>query len=427
MLNEATRQFIRNHRSDAVQQLALHHHPTADADLDLPEALIQIAGRQAIAHKIPTWYEHDDLRYPTRLALEQCSSEVAARYKASLLEGRSFVDLTGGFGVDTAFIAARFERAEYVEQQANLVALARHNFPLLGLPHIQTHCADARNFLKTMLPVDCLYLDPARRDAGGRKMIGIADCEPNLLTLQDSLLSKADHILIKLSPMLDVNAAQKALKNVHQIHIISIDHECKELLFLLRKGDCEEATVTCIHLNNNTVQSDVFTRTEEKSAVATPAAVLGNYLYEPNPSLLKGGFFRSIAQRYAINKLHRDSHLYTSDRYVDDFPGRIFYIESVAGFNKKELKILLRDVDGAHLSVRNFPVSVRSLRRQLRLKEGDDCYFFATTRGDGRHVLVKTRKVDPAPTVPPSTSEYTAQVGQPCGSHHSPERQDSPL
>jgi hypothetical protein len=393
MLNEATRQFIQAHRSDNVQQLALQYKPTPDSDLDLPTALTQIAGRQTIVHKIPSWHEYDNLLYPTRLSLEQCSSEATALYKATLLSGHSFVDLTGGFGVDTAFIAARFAQAHYVEQQAELVALARHNFPLLGFPHIQTHCADAHHFLQAMAPVDCRYLDPARRASTGRKIIPIADCEPNILSFQDQLLAKANRTLIKLSPMLDLHAAQEALKNIHQIHIISVDNECKELLFLLQKDQTEEPTIFCIHICKSTIQSDIFTLSEEKNTSLTCTSTLHQYLYEPNPSLLKGGFHKSLSNRYSVDKLHPDSHLYTSDRHLPHFPGRVFYIESVSSFNKKKLQTTLHDTDHAHITTRNFPLTVQQLRCQLQLKDGGDTYLFATTLADGRHVLLKTKKI----------------------------------
>jgi hypothetical protein len=402
MLNEATRQFIRAHCSENVRQLALQGKPAPDVDFQA--ALTQIAGRQAVKHKIPSWHECDNLLYPTRLPLEQCSSEAAARYKASLLDGRSFVDLTGGFGVDTAFIAARFPEAVYVEQQAELAALARHNFPLLGLPHIQIHPADSRQFLQTMQPVDCLYLDPARRAPSGRKIVQIADCEPDILALQDQLLSKADRVLIKLSPMLDLHAAQKSLKNIRQIHIVSVDNECKELLFLLQKGPAEEPPVFCVHITPTAIQTDVFTVSEEKMALpacisaadCTPLASAPTplqYLYEPNPSLLKGGFFKSLAHRYAVAKLHPDSHLYTSDRLLPTFPGRIFRIESVSSFNKKALQTALQATPCAHIATRNFPLTAQQLRSRLKLKDGGDTYLFATTLVDGGRVLVRTRKV----------------------------------
>ncbi|MDR0542810.1 MAG: SAM-dependent methyltransferase [Dysgonamonadaceae bacterium] len=391
MLNAATRQFIREHRSDDVQQLALRFKPDANSGIDLQAALTQIAGRQGIKHKIPSWYKQDDLLYPTRLALEQCSSEATARYKASLLSGHSFADLTGGFGVDTAFIAPQFIQTQYVERQTELALVARHNFAVSGLT-IQTHTVDGVDFLKTMQPVNCLYLDPARRSSTGRKMLWIEDCEPDILSIQDELLSKADNVLIKLSPLLDIHAALKVLKKVYQIHIVSVDNECKELLFLLRNAFSGEPAVVCVNIVKQNIQSDTFTLSEEKNNVISFTSIVRKYLYEPNASLLKGGFYKSLSLRYAVDKLHPDSHLYTSNVFIPNFPGRIFQIECASSFNKQDLKAALRTVSRANLTVRNFPLSVEQLRKQLKIKDGGDNYLFATTLADGRRVLLKACK-----------------------------------
>ncbi|MDR2804442.1 MAG: SAM-dependent methyltransferase [Dysgonamonadaceae bacterium] len=387
MLNEATRQFIREHRRADVRQLALQFKP-ADVAIDFQTAMTQLAGRQSIEHKIPSWYAQDEVWYPARLALEQCSSEATARYKASLLSGYSLADLTGGFGVDTAFMAPQFVQTQYVERQPGLAAIARHNFAVFGL-NIQTHIADGVEFLQTLQPVDCLYLDPARRASSGRKTVRIEDGEPNVLSIQDQLLSKAGQVLIKFSPMLDVRSAREVLKNGYQIHIVSVENECKELLFWLRQGFSGEPAVVCVNISMHGIQSDAFTLPDEKAASLLYAAEVKNYLYEPNASILKGGFFKSVSLRYAVEKLHPDSHLYTSEKFIPDFPGRIFQVEAVSSFNKKELKNLLQNTRRSNLSIRNFPLTVEQLRKQLKISEGGDDYFFATTLKDGRHVLLK--------------------------------------
>ena len=392
MLNEATRQFIREHRLDDVQQLALRFKPAPDSEIDLTAALTQIAGRQTIAHKIPSWYEQEEIVYPIRLSLEQCSSETTARYKASLVSGNSLTDLTGGFGVDTAFMATQFTQAHYVERQAELAAIARNNFAVLGLNPIQTHNTDGIAFLKTMPPVDCLYLDPARRSATGKKTVRIEDAEPDILAVQDLLLAKAENVLIKLSPLLDIHAALKVLKNVKQIHIVGVDNECKELLFLLRGDFSGEPAIICVNIHKQGVQSDTFTWSEEKNATVSCTSDLKEYLYEPNASLLKSGCYKSIGLRYAVDKLHPDSHLYTSSRYLPNFPGRIFQVETVSLFNKKELKVLLNDIRRANITVRNFPLTVEQLRKRLKIQEGGEIYLFATTLANGCHVLLKTKK-----------------------------------
>jgi 16S rRNA G966 N2-methylase RsmD len=392
MLNEATLQFIREHRSDNVQQLALQFNPAQDSRIDSIAAFTQIAGKQAIAHKIPFWYEQEELLYPPRLSLEQCSSEATARYKASLLSGNSFVDLTGGWGVDTAFIAPKFAQAVYVERQAELVAIARHNFAQLGLNQIQTHHADGIEFLKTLEPVDCLYVDPARRSSTGKKNRRIEDAEPNIIAFLDLLLAKAATVLIKLSPMLDIHAALKKLKQVKQIHIVGVDNECKELLFLLRSDFTGEPAIVCVNIHKQDIQSDQLTLAEEKNACISYTSDLKAYLYEPNASWLKSGCYKSVGLRYAVEKLHPDSHLYTSSQYKPNFPGRIFQVEAVSSFNKKELKTMLRNVRQANISIRNFPLTVDRLRKQLKIKEGGEVYLFVTTLSNGRCVLIKAHR-----------------------------------
>lgn len=391
MLDEATKKFVREHRFDNVQKLALQSQSFAGSGADIPAALTQISGRQLIEHKIPSWYASDDMVYPVRLPLEQCSSEATARYKSSLLSGRSFLDLTGGFGVDTAFISTRFLQAVSVEKQKELAAIARHNFAVLKLPQIQVCNADGIEYLKETLPVDCVYLDPARRSGCGKKVMRIEDCEPDITQIQDLLLEKAGTVLIKLSPMLDIPAALKALKKVREVHVVSVENECKELLFLCRKTEEEEPVIHCVNLRKKGNHHLSFTLSEEKETTVTCCREIKEYLYEPDASLLKAGFYKGIARRYALEKLHPDSHLYTASRFIPEFPGRVFQVETVSSMNKKDLKELLKNTPQAHLSVRNFPLSVAGLRQKWKLKEGGGIYLFATTLAGGKHVVIKTQ------------------------------------
>ena len=213
-ISEATLQFIAEHARADVRTLALQGQKYPE--VDMPTAITQIAGRQVAEAKIPSWHSIEGIYYPKHLSMEQCSSEATAHYKAGLVEGDTFVDLTGGFGIDCSFIARRFKQADYVERQTELCELAEHNFPLLGLS-IQVHNKDGVDYLKEMKPVDCIYLDPARRDGQGGKTVAISDCEPDVSVLEDLLLEKAKTVLVKLSPMLDLSLALKTLKHIHQI------------------------------------------------------------------------------------------------------------------------------------------------------------------------------------------------------------------
>lgn len=394
--SEETLRFIRLHRRDDVRALALQ--AAKYPDVDMAEAVVQIAGIQIAEKKIPQWAQTEGILYPKHLSMEQCSSEVTARYKASLVEGDSFADLTAGFGVDCSFIARRFRRADYVERQETLCRLAAHNFPLLGLSHINVHCADALTYLQVMAPVDCLFLDPARRDSHGGKTVAISDCEPDVSRLEPLLVEKGCTVMIKLSPMLDIAAVLRGLRCVREIHIISVNNECKELVVILRRDSevsesiGKEIIISCEQLvNNSPSQHFDFTYAEECEAVCPIADKVGAYLYEPGAALLKAGAYRLLAARYGVSKLHLNSHLYTSDEPVA-FPGRAFKVMAVSGFGKKDLKALLSGVEKANLTVRNFPSSVAELRKKLKLKEGGDTYLFATTLASDEKVLIKCRK-----------------------------------
>ena len=388
--------FIRSHRHDDVRTLALQasKYPT----IDINEALVQIAGRQIAEKKIPSWAAIDDIEYPKHLSMEQCSSELTARYKASLVQGESLTDLTAGFGVDFSFIAQQFNRADYVERQDVLCELAKHNFNVLGLVQTKVHCMDGIEYLKEMEPVDCLFLDPARRDANGGKTVAITDCEPDVCSLESLLLQKGKTVMIKLSPMLDMHSALNDLKSIRELHVVSVNNECKELILLLKNpvekktSTDNEVVISCEQVvNNSTSQHFSYTLSEEKAAECTLTDQIGNYLYEPGAALLKAGPYRLLSQRFGVMKLHPNSHLYTSESLVD-FPGRRFKVIEYSGFGKKELKTFMKGLEKANLTVRNFPTTVAELRKKLKLKEGGDTYLFATTLNNGEKVLIKGTK-----------------------------------
>lgn len=385
-MNEATLEQIRRHRQDDVRQLALK-------GMD-PMVIQQIAGWQVARTKVPSWAEVEGLHYPRHLSLEQCSSEQTARYKASLLSpGDTFVDLTGGFGVDFFFMSQPFQRRVYVEQQQELCDIARHNFDLLNHP-CTVVCGSATEYLQQMPHASAIYIDPARRDAHGARTYSISDCTPNVLELQELLVKKADRVIIKLSPMLDWHKAASDLQHISAIHIVSVQNECKELLLVLADGAMSEAPVVCINLlADGTLQRFEYNPATNASSVNVNAKVNTTYLYEPNASIMKAGCFDEIGDFYQICKLSANSHLYVSDHEVMDFPGRGFQILSIPSMNKRELKEALRDIDRANITVRNFPMSAEALRKRLRLKDGGDLYIFATTVGDGSHQLFICRKI----------------------------------
>ena len=395
--NDTTRDFILQHHTDDVYALALQagKYP----GVDMPAAITQIAGWQAARDKIPSWAAQEDICYPAHLPLEQCSSETTARHKSAIIAGKAdernrLADLTGGFGIDFAFMAPLFCHADYVERQEALCALARHNFSLLGLHNVEIHQTDSVHFLGTMPHADWIFIDPARRDSHGGKTVAIGDCEPDVAALESLLLEKATRVMVKLSPMLDLTQALYTLQ-VEEAHLISVANECKELLLVLNRGNNLPPNETPIHCTNlqSRQPTITFTRRQEKESPCPLSETPRQYLYEPNASLLKAGAFRYLCQLYPIVKLHPNSHLYTSDQYLPDFPGRKFRIEGHCAANKKEAARLLSGNKQANLTVRNFPIGVNELRKRLGLSEGGDRYIFATTLANGQKALLCGRPI----------------------------------
>lgn len=387
-MESLTQQFIAAHLSEDVRLLALKTAPTG---VDLPKALQQITARQLLSKKVPTWASNPHLEFPTHLSLEQCSSEATARYKASLLSGNTLVDLTGGMGVDCYFLSQNFKETFYVEQQPHLVEFARHNFKVLN-SSIRVNEGDSETFLNTMNSVDTIFIDPARRDMHGRKTVSIHDCTPDVGDLQELLLEKAQHVLIKLSPMLDISLALKELQNVKAVYVVAVGNECKELLFLLERNYTDETVIYAENLPESSIGRLSFRLSDEKAIKSAYSSGVLDYLYEPNAAVLKAGAFKTIANEYGIQKLEMNSHLYTSDRFLESFPGRTFKVQSWAVFNNKITKTLLAGITQANITTRNFPLSVKDLRTKLKLKDGGNYYIFATTLATAEKVLILCQK-----------------------------------
>lgn len=400
MKNQATLDFIREHADDDVRQLALRGSKMSEVDLSY--ALEQIAGRQKAHTKLPSWASIDGIVYPPHLSMEQCSSELTARYKASIAgKGALFVDLTAGFGVDMAFIAQGFQKAVHVERQPQLCAISSENYNVLGLNHIEVVCGDGVEYLHTMNHADLLFIDPARRDEHGGRTYGIADCTPNVLEMLDEMLEKADRVMIKLSPMLDWRKAVADLGKVNEVYIISVDNECKELLLAVKSEERTENStspslrVVCVNLLSDG-NKECFEFNGQQSSPSSSAFHFSpfdsRFLYEPNASIMKAGCFGLLEQRFGVMQLDKNSHLFVSDKEVIGFPGREFLIEKRTSMNKRELKAALADIDKANITVRNFPMSVAELRKRLKLKEGGEVYIFATTIANEGHQLLVCRK-----------------------------------
>ena len=395
--NEQTRAFVRQHRDDDPLRLALQ--AVRPAGVDMTYALTQIDGRQRMRRKVPSWAATEGLVYPQHLSIEQCSSEATARYKASVVSAAgghgSLADLTGGMGVDCYFMHAIFPNTTYVERRQELADITKHNFKVLGADNIRVVCADGVDCLRSMEPVDWIFMDPARRSGSGAKTVALSDCEPDVVPLLPLLLQKAGHVMLKLSPMLDISMALRQMEHVTEVHVVAVDNECKELLAVMgRDGSmtAEDVTVHCVNLTHGgTSQTFAFRKADEQDECRY-AHSIAKYLYEPNTAVLKAGAYRSIARRCGLEKLHPSSHLYTSDTLVTAFPGRTFAVEDCGSMSRTDLRRLLDGTDKANLAIRNFPSSVAELRKRLRLGDGGDVYLFATTMADGRKVLIRCSK-----------------------------------
>ena len=339
-------------------------------------------------------------------------------HEGDFSEEIGFVDLTGGFGVDFSYIAFRLGvKSMYVERQTHLCEAAKENFGRLGLKNAIVKNGDgievlhsfaskkeaaasdslgitedqSQSLLKTNLGLKLIFIDPARRDDAGNKVVSLKDCTPDVTLLQEEMLSKADYVIIKLSPMLDWHRAISELNCVKEVHIISVNNECKELLLVLSARNMGNLRIYCV----NDAQSFVCDELDmESSSVKIALSTLEEmqYLYEPNASLMKAGCFSVLSERYGARMLSKNSHLFVSMEPIEDFPGRSFRIIVISSFNKKELKRHLSSITKANIATRNFPLSVAELRKRLKLKDGGETYIFATTLSDESHVLVITEK-----------------------------------
>ena len=385
-MNDKTRDFIEQNLNADIRQLALKG--CRDKDVDLDAAIRQIAGRQTARRKLPSWAALDGILYPPHLNMEQCSSEQTARYKARICSShpssKTLVDLTGGFGVDFAFMSEAFDEATYVERNSELFAISSANMKILA-PKAKCLNEDGLEVLHRLDHVSMIFMDPARRDNHGARTYGISDCTPNVLEIKDELLQKADVVMLKLSPMLDWHKAISDLgeQYIKEVHIVSVQNECKELLIVMQQQPAEPPTVYCV--NDDSVFS-YHPSSISSNHISHHSSLI--YLYEPNASIMKAGCFAEIEQAFEVSQLAPNSHLFASDQAIADFPGRKFRISAVTSMNKQELKQALKDIRQANIAVRNFPMSVADLRKRLKLSEGGNDYIFATTLTEGKKVLI---------------------------------------
>ncbi|MDH3708402.1 MAG: class I SAM-dependent methyltransferase [Cyclobacteriaceae bacterium] len=384
MLRSDSRKFIEDNQYSDPVQLLLKKSPIADVTM---AALVsQIKGRRIISKKIPEWVRYHELVFPAPTSMEQSSSQATAVYKSLQYSGSHLVDLTGGLGVDSYFLGKNFDRVTYVEKSPELCELARHNFKVLGANHIQVVCGDCQDILASLpQPVDLIYMDPARRQQG-QKVFRLEQCEPQILSLMPLVWEKTHKLCLKLSPLLDLKYLHDAVPFTTSMEVVAVNNDCKEILLHAVKDHRGTPQIRSVELSGSgSPQVFQFSLPEESQA----SAIYGNpqnYLYEPYSCVLKAGAFKTLCQRFKVQKFHANSHLYTSTDLVGNFPGRIFVIKWSMPYRPQKI----REKMGlqANISVRNFPYSVKEIRENTGLQDGGSHYLFATTLQNGKPVVI---------------------------------------
>lgn len=382
-------QFIQENLNIDLTRLVLSKSPFFN--ISSKELAEQIAGKKTAEKKLPSWFKTPFVYYPPKLALEQCSSEQTAAYKSRLLRGKTFVDLSGGMGVDTFAFARKAEQVIHVEKQAELSEITRHNAQTLGLKNIQFIVSEAENWIKNNSGHwDTAYLDPSRR-VSGQKVFKLSDCEPNIVQLQEKILEFSSYIILKTAPLLDIKSGLTELKKVSEIHVISVNNEVKEVLWVLDKDfQGTEPIIYCIGLSNSEEYSFAFRLSEEKNYQIDHYAKVQDYLYEPDAAWLKAGCFKLITQQYNVGKLYAHTHLYTSDIMLNDFPGRKFKVNRILSYKDFCKSKMPKQ---ANITCRNFPLKPTEIQAKHKIKDGGEQFLFFCTDEQNELIVLETQKL----------------------------------
>jgi hypothetical protein len=384
ILSQNIQEFITQNSSASITKLALQKNPFPEVDWIL--ILNQIEAKSKAKDKLPTWFATADIIYPSKISVEQTSSEKTAAYKASLISGESLIDLTGGFGVDDYYFSKKFKTIAHCEINEDLSAIVKHNFKQLEVENCSFYAEDSTNVLNHLdQKWDWIYIDPSRRNDAKGKVFMLKDCLPNVPDLLDFYFTKSNAVLIKTAPLLDISAGLSELKFVKNIHIIALENEVKELLFEIHNQYSDKITLKTANILKDKIETFDFVLDDESDS---PSYHLPQkYLYEPNSAIMKSGGFDEVSTVFKINKLHKHSHLYTSEELID-FPGRSFEIEKVISYNKNDMKTSFLNQQ-ANVTTRNFPDTVESIRKKWKIKSGGNIYsFFTTDKNDNKIVLI---------------------------------------
>lgn len=387
LLHKEVQEFLEQNYQEEISKIIFKGSPFSG--ITAQELAVQLTGKKKAEKKLPSWFCSRGVVYPPTINLEQTSSEKTADYKASLVKGNSLVDLTGGFGIDSFSFSKNLKKVIHCEINGELSEMAAHNAQILGKNNLEFHLGDGIEFLKRSSTVfDWIYIDPSRRDHTGGRIFKLSDCLPDVPSHLELLFEKGKRIFIKTSPLLDLQAGIRELKNVSEIHVVAVDNEVKEVLWILEKDTCKEVRIKTINFRKKGNQEfESIWGPEHNADLSRPLS----YLYEPNAAIMKSGAFETLGKTFHLFKLHANTHLFTSGE-LRDFPGRRFKIEKTLPFKKKVLKDALEE-DRAHITTRNFPESVVTIRKKLGLKDGGDTYlFFTTIENNEKVVLLCTKR-----------------------------------
>ena len=363
---------------------------TSFPSVSTQEIVEQIEAKKKCKSKLPTWFTTENIYYPNKLNIEQTSSEITAQYKANLVSGKSLIDLTGGFGVDSYYFSKKINAIIHCEINQNLSEIVAHNYQNLGVKNCNILAESGIDFLQeSKEKFDWIYLDPSRRNETKGKVFLMRDCLPNIPENIDLLFEKSNNILIKNSPILDITSAINELKYVKEIHIVAVNNEVKELLLILEKNCTNSPITKAINIYNENIQSFNY---QFFNSTTSSYSLTKEYLYEPNAAILKSGGFNEVSSQFSIDKLHQNSHLYTSHKLIDNFPGRRFKIKDCISFDKKKLKKIIPS-GKANITTRNFPETVAQIRKKTGLKDGGNQYLFFTTDLNEKHIVIVCEKV----------------------------------
>ncbi len=384
ILSKEVQHFIQYYSGD-ISKLAFSGSPFENVSTQ--ELIEQIDSRKKIEKKLPKWFNTRNIYYPPKLNLEQTSSEITAKYKASITQGSTLIDITGGLGVDCLFFSEIFKSVHHIEHNKSLSEIAKYNFKIFKKNNIECFAGDGIKQI-TEKKYDVIYVDPSRRHNSKGKVFFLKDCEPNIPENLDVLLNHSNQLLIKTSPMLDLTVGLKELEYVSEIHIVAISNEVKELLWLLDKSYDGKPKVKTINFTKKYNEEFEFTINEETSINYDFPS---NFLYVPNAAIMKSGAFHLLSERFDLVKIHKHTHLYTNKKLID-FPGRRFIINQVIPYHKKEIKDFLKNKK-ANIAIRNFPESVAAIRKRWRMSDGGSDYLFFTTIENDQKVILDCSKV----------------------------------